>query len=111
MPDRLGCCAGRRTSQDRQKRRWLKPCNSCSLQKELQSTGAMPDVATEPGGLMAEAGRGQADLGVQVGQITAADVAEFDAFERVPEARGWVQLGRVDRKQLEVQAPSGSSVR
>ena len=43
-------------------------------------------------------------LGTEVGQITAADVAEFDAFERVPEAFGRVQLGRVGRQGFEVQA-------
>ena len=64
----------------------------------------MPDIATEPGGLVAEAGGGQADSDAQVGQITAAHVAEFDAFERVPEALGRVQLGRVGRQGFEVQA-------
>jgi hypothetical protein len=73
----------------------------------------MSDIATEPSGLVAEAGGGQADLEAEVGEIAATHIAEFDAFERVPEALGWVQLGRVGRQGLQVQAlgrPVGQEV-
>jgi hypothetical protein len=74
------------------------------LEKELYRASAVTDIATEDGWLVPETSSGQTHLSAQLGQRVGDHVPEFDALERVPEPLGGVQLGRVGRQDLEVQA-------
>ena len=59
---------------------------------------------------MPQAFAGANQVGAQVGQVGAADVAELDAFEVGPDAFVRIEIGRVARQPLQLQALGRSSL-
>ena len=71
------------------------------------SVPALRDAATEDLALVAKPLDGQAQFEPQLGQIGAAEVAEFDVLEIVPDALVGIQVRGVARQLLQLEARRG----
>src|SRR5581483_12481966 len=62
------------------------------LDKRLHCVAALSDAPLDDGALVAETGSGQEEFDPEFGEVVAAQVAEFDPLQAVPDAFIGIQL-------------------
>jgi hypothetical protein len=66
-----------------------------ALDKRLHGVATLGDAPSDHSVLVAEASSGQAEFEPEFGEVIAAQVAEFDPLQQIPDTLIRVQLGRV----------------
>ncbi len=75
----------------------------------LLEIAAFPHAAPNDLALMPQAFSGANECSGQVLEVRTTDIAQFDAFEVIPNALIWVQVWGIVRQLFQMQALSGSS--